>query len=107
MNTPRPKVGLNCFAMLVALVAAPPVWAAGDPGVGGQVAQRWCAECHVARPNASGPVVQGPPSFAEMARNRTEDGLRAFLAKPHAPMPSIELSRADIENLIAYIETQR
>src|SRR5471030_1935319 len=103
MTMPCAKVVLKRFGALIALFVASPALAAGDPGVGEQVARRWCTDCHVVRLNTSGPVMQGPPSFAELARDRTADALRALLTKPHAPMPSIELSRADIENLIAYI----
>jgi len=89
-------------------VMAPlPAIAAGDPRAGGDVALRWCTACHLIRPAAGGPAVQGPPAFQTMARARTPDSLRAFLTRPHAPMPPIELSRADIDDLIAYIETQR
>jgi hypothetical protein len=52
-------------------------------------------------------AVQGPPAFQTIARARAPDSLRAFLARPHPPMPPIDLSRADIDNLVAYIETQR
>ncbi len=81
--------------------------AAGDAASGAAVAQRWCASCHVAGQTANATVPQGPPTFATIAGERTPDALRAFLSKPHPPMPPVELSRADIDNLIAYIETQR
>jgi mono/diheme cytochrome c family protein len=90
-----------------ALLAPQSAWAAGDPRAGAEVALRWCTACHLVRPAASGPAVQGPPAFQTIARERTTDALRAFLTRPHPPMPPIELSRADIDNLIAYIDTQR
>lgn len=90
-----------------ALFMTAPAVAAGDAEAGADVALRWCTACHLIRPLASGPVLQGPPSFQTMARERSPGTLRAFLANPHAPMPPIELSRTDIENLLAYIEAQR
>jgi mono/diheme cytochrome c family protein len=103
---PAPIV-VSSWVALTALLVGPPAQATGDPALGGALAQRWCAECHVTRANAAGPVPQGPPTFADMARKRTPDALRSFLTKPHEPMPALELSRADIDNLIAYIEAQR
>jgi mono/diheme cytochrome c family protein len=94
-------------AAIAVLTGAFPALAAGDADAGADVALRWCTSCHLIRPNATGPVLQGPPSFSAMARESTPDALRAFLAKPHAPMPPVDLSRADIENLLAYIATQR
>ena len=35
------------------------------------------------------------------------DQLRTFLAKPHGAMPDLALSRAEIDDLIAYIESLR
>ena len=90
-----------------ALLAPQAAWAAGDPRAGAEAALRWCTACHLIRPAASGPTVQGPPAFQTIARERTADSLRTFLARPHAPMPPVELSRVDIEDLIAYIDTQR
>jgi mono/diheme cytochrome c family protein len=81
--------------------------AAGDPEAGVAVALRWCTACHLIKPQAGGPVLQGPPTFQTMARERNPAMLRTFLVNPHPPMPPITLSNADIENLLAYIETQR
>ena len=35
------------------------------------------------------------------------DQLRAFLSHPHGAMPNLSLTRAEIDNLISYIETLR
>lgn len=95
------------LAVLVVLSVTSPVFAAGDADTGNQIAQRWCASCHLTGPNASGAAVQGPPTFTQMGRDRSPDALRAFLMQPHAPMPSLDLSRTDIDNLVAYIEILR
>jgi hypothetical protein len=52
-------------------------------------------------------VPQGPPTFAWIAQHRSAAQLRAFLARLHPPMPDRDLSRADIDDLAAYIESQR
>jgi cytochrome c len=35
------------------------------------------------------------------------DQLRAFLSNPHGAMPDLALTRAEIDDLIGYIETLR
>ena len=75
---------------------------------GGQLARQWCANCHVIRNGQSGGVPQGPPSFLAIARSgMTADQLRAFLSHPHGAMPDLVLTRAEIDDLIGYIETLR
>jgi cytochrome c len=66
-----------------------------------------CANCHVTSGNSAGNVQQGPPSFPMIARARTADQLRAFLSHPHGAMPDLSLTRAEIDDLIGYIETLR
>jgi cytochrome c len=95
--------------MLVALVlptvAAHP--AGADVTRGRQLAQQWCASCHVTGGNPAGTLQQGPPSFPNIARARTADQLRAFLSRPHGAMPDLSLTRAEIDDLVGYIETLR
>ncbi len=75
---------------------------------GTKLAQQWCASCHVIGSSASGVVPQGPPSFQAVAHSgMTSDQLRAFLSHPHGAMPDLALSRAEIDDLIGYINTLR
>ncbi len=72
---------------------------------GAQLAQVWCANCHVV-PGSSGPALQGPPSFRAIAKSgKTPDQLRAFLTRPHGSMPQLSLSRLEIDDLLAYIRS--
>ena len=82
-----------------------PTWA--ESAKGGQLAQQWCASCHVTSAGRAGNVQQGPPSFPTIARARTADQLRAFLSHPHGAMPDLSLTRAEIDDLVGYIETLR
>ena len=97
------------LAMAMALaVAVPAVLLAADIRHGEQIAQRWCSSCHIVgeAPRVSTP--QGPPTFLAIARSDLTDGaLRAFLSHPHASMPDLSLSRAEIDDLIEYIESIR
>lgn len=78
--------------------------APGDPANGRRVAQTWCVNCHSLSPGTSS---DGTPSFRDIARNpaKTEDQLRAWLTRPHAPMPDYMLSRDDINDIIAFLRT--
>ncbi len=79
-----------------------------DVGAGSQIAQRWCASCHVVDESQTGSVPQGPPSFRTIAKSgMTAEQLRAFLSHPHGAMPDLALTRTEIDNLIAYIQSQR
>jgi len=91
---------------MLAAIAAQPTLA--DVGKGSQLARQWCANCHVIGDNPAGAVPQGPPSFRTVARSgMTADQLRAFLSHPHGAMPDPALTRAEIDDLIGYIETLR
>jgi cytochrome c len=80
--------------------------AAADVAEGALVARQWCVQCHViGSAPAPGTVQQGPPAFA--AIGMTGDQMRAFLSRPHGSMPDLALTRSEIDNLIAYIETLR
>jgi len=81
--------------------------AGADASKGSQLAQQWCAGCHVTGGRSTGNVQQGPPSFPTIARARTADQLRAFLWHPHGAMPDLSLTRAEIDDLVGYIETLR
>lgn len=89
------------------LAALMPLAAHADAANGERLARQWCANCHVIGGSAaSGATVpQGPPSFHTIAEHLDPGALRAFLSHPHKPMPDLSLTRAEIDDLIAYIET--
>lgn len=81
---------------------------AADADTGARLARQWCANCHLidhAGPNTT--VPQGPPSFRTIAKRVHVDALRVFLSHPHGKMPDLTLSRAEIDDLIAYIQSLR
>lgn len=93
------------LATSLVLLAAGHAMAAGDVAEGRATAQRWCANCHAVEPSGRGADVA--PSFATVAQSRDVEYLRGFLSRPHPPMPRYELSRQDIDDLIAFIESQK
>jgi mono/diheme cytochrome c family protein len=94
-------------ALFAALVWLLPVAAHANAADGQRLAQRWCAGCHVIDGGSAGSVPQGPPSFRIVAQRLDAGRLRAFLSRPHAPMPDLSLTRAEIADLVAYIESLR
>lgn len=99
--------GIRPIVSLIAIIAfAGSAFAAGDPKEGHRLAQLWCANCHVVdadQTTASADV----PAFQTIANSAalTSDNLAAFLADPHPVMPSMDLSRTEIADLVAYIES--
>jgi cytochrome c553 len=82
MHSKLPAVVL--VSLLVTSVAAHR--ADADTSKGSQLAQQWCASCHITGGSPAGNVQQGPPSFHTIAGARTAEQLRAFLSqRPHAP----------------------
>jgi cytochrome c len=97
----------SAVVLLSGLGAAATPSSAADVELGGQLARQWCASCHVLPNNPGQTALQGPPSFRAMARGKTADQLKVFLMNPHGAMPPLTLSRVEIDNLVAYIETLR
>jgi mono/diheme cytochrome c family protein len=95
-------LGLICGG-LVAVAA--PASAAGDAQAGHALAQVWCSSCHVV--DTSGQGRDTAPPFAAIAKQRAADRawLRGWLTSPHPPMPNFNLSRKEIDDLIAYLES--
>jgi mono/diheme cytochrome c family protein len=81
-----------------------PLAAHADAADGERLARQWCVNCHVI--NGSGPATtlpQGPPSFPIIAGHLDPGQMRSFLTHPHGAMPDLGLTRAEIDDLIAYI----
>jgi cytochrome c len=81
---------------------------AADPRKGAQLAQQWCASCHMIGGAPPRTALPGPPSFRAVARGvLAADQLQAFLTRPHGSMPDLSLTRSEMDDLIAYIGTLR
>jgi mono/diheme cytochrome c family protein len=93
-------------ALALCLLATTPSLAA-DAEHGGVIARRWCASCHGLAPGERRGD-RDAPDFAAIARDPAMDGrgLATFLAKPHGKMPDLSLSRAEIDDLVAYVRAQ-
>ena len=100
---------LNVMSALAALaLLAPPTVAAqdtGDAAQGVMLARTWCASCHVVEPGGRG--ADTAPPFVAIANDpkRPPAALRAWLTRPHPPMPNMNLTRAEIDDLVAYLRS--
>jgi mono/diheme cytochrome c family protein len=92
--------------ILVAAVASYTLPAlAADAEAGRQLVLKSCSSCHAL--NASSKATDGAPPLSFLAKdNKVRPAwVRGWLMDPHPPMPSIVLSRAQIDNVIAYLNT--
>jgi mono/diheme cytochrome c family protein len=94
-------------ALAIGLDWSLPHSALADAANGERLARQWCANCHVIDGAGPSTIPQGPPSFRTAAGHLNPDQLRAWLTHPHGAMPDLSLTRAEIDDLIAYIETRR
>lgn len=77
-----------------------------DPAEGKRLAKQWCNQCHLVEEGAPTAADAGPP-FTALANDpdKTESVLRSFLHHPEPPMPPIQLTKREIDNLVAYIRS--
>ena len=102
----RARIGNVLVAL--AISCSPSPTARADVTNGERLARQWCANCHVIDANGSSATLpQGPPSFRIAAGHLNPEQLRAFLTHPHGQMPDLALTRSEIDDLIAYIESLR
>lgn len=75
----------------------------GDAARGKEIVARWCVGCHSAGPTVDDRI----PSFAALANDLSgsEGAIRAFLMQPHKPMPPLEISTQQIEDIIAFLRS--
>jgi cytochrome c len=93
------------IAALLSLSLLSPALAAGDAQAGQNLAQRWCSGCHIV--DRSGHGADTAPPFPTIANSSPENHtwLRTWLTDPHPPMPNLNLSRQQIDDIVAYLDT--
>ena len=97
-------LGILPIALLILSTSAQ-AQSRGNPDSGLRLARQWCAGCHIVEPAGRGGDA-GPP-FAQVANSpdRTPTTLRAWLNDPHPPMPNLGLTRTEIDDIVAYIDS--
>ena len=97
-------IGLVVYAGSAAGEVKKP-WKA-DPARGAELAERLCSSCHlVGEPQQQTTVAGIPPlktvaGLDGMTRRRVANALMV----PHAPMPDIQLTIKEIQDIVAYLE---
>jgi mono/diheme cytochrome c family protein len=93
---------------IAALGSMATVAMAADPDHGAQLAQRWCATCHIVDGDQKLASADVPP-FAAIARKPdfNPEKVAFFLLDPHPKMPNFPLSRSEAADIAAYIGTLR
>jgi mono/diheme cytochrome c family protein len=76
---------------------------------GHALAQKLCSGCHVIESEASTTVPAGVPPFRTIANRpgQTAERIMNVLIQPHVPMPDMHLSREEMLDIVAYLETLR
>lgn len=94
------------FCVIAVLFSAGPAFG-GDIGQGKVIAETWCASCHTVSARMSGS--DSAPTFYGIANapDFSAAAARKFMAEPHPPMPRLDLTLQQIDNLVAYLKTFR
>ena len=103
---PRFRSVLALLALTgVAVTIGQTAHAAGNALRGEQVAERWCAACHIVGPGLVRLNEDPPASFQEIADTpgMGELALKVFFQTPHKQMPNFSIRGEVRDDLIAYI----
>ena len=94
------------LSIAIAPLFAAAAMAAGYDEAGHVLAQQWCSSCHQVEANAAS-AKDNAPSFTALANMHGKDlvWVRNYLLDPHLPMMGINLSRVQIDNIVAYMRT--
>ncbi len=81
----------------------------GDPAEGHQLATAWCSGCHQVDLRTQPVATDAVPSFQAIAAmpSTTSLSIQAFLRSSHAVMPNFRLTEPQIDDVDAYILSQR
>jgi mono/diheme cytochrome c family protein len=91
------------LVVLVAAVFSGSALAAGNAENGRIVAGLWCTSCHAVGRDAT--ASDAAPAFTALARERSPEQLRGWLSEPHPPMPNLSLTRFEVEDIVAYLQS--
>ncbi len=95
------QIGL--VLMLAAASAA--TAAAADVDRGKELTMQWCNQCHVIGNGNRGTDAAPPLPLIAQQKGKDPQWIKAWLAAPHPPMPDLNLSRHEIDDITAYLAT--
>jgi mono/diheme cytochrome c family protein len=105
----EPSMFSRYLAMIGMLLLATPATSAttraGNANAGRDLVARSCTTCHALSETAT--ASDGAPPLSYIARdNKVRPAwIRGWLMDPHPPMPGIMLSRQQINDIIAYLDS--
>ncbi len=81
----------------------------GDADEGHRIAAMWCSGCHSIGAETKNLANDAVPSFRAVAEmpSTTSLSIQAFLSTPHAVMPDLRLTDAQIDDIGTYILSLR
>jgi hypothetical protein len=90
---------LSCTPLLLLLLTVPAL-AQGDPEAGRELVCRWCTAFHVVE--LGGTDADAGPALPTLlaGKQQSADEIRGWLADPQPSMPSLDLSRQEIDNIV-------
>ena len=105
----RKLAGLSGLVLITWPLALVLAQEPGDVAAGAALARTWCSNCHVIGKDAVGSPSDAAPSFASVAGQpqTTQFSLRVFLQTHHRNMPNYQLSRTEMDDVVAYILSLR
>ncbi len=104
------RCAVALLALAALLVFGPrQATAYGDPAEGRRLATAWCSGCHQVDPLTQSTATDAVPSFQAIAAmpSTTSLSIQAFLSTTHDVMPNFRLTGAQIDDVGAYILSQR
>ena len=80
-----------------------------DTKRGQELSQRLCSGCHSVSPGSTATINADVPTFAAIAGkpDTTAEHLAGRIIVPHPPMPNVQLTVAEMRDIIAYILSLR
>jgi cytochrome c len=90
------------------LLATPAAYAAtnaGNANAGRDLVLRSCTSCHAVNETIKASDGAPPLSFIARDNKQRPAWIRGWLMDPHPPMPGIMLSRQQINDIIAYLDS--
>ena len=99
------KLRFLVIAGVLATSALPAAAATGNADAGRQLVLRSCTSCHATNTTTAATDAAPPLSFVARDNKQNPAWIRGWLMDPHPPMPGIMLSRQQIDDIIAYLNT--
>ncbi len=104
-----PAVVLACLIVSLRLPANAEGAKPPSARAGHELSIKFCRSCHLIDRSTNDTALVGPPSFASIANQpgQTAQRITNVLIQSHPPMPDMQLTIQEIQNIIAYLDTMR